>query len=103
MDIFSSVKRQPKLYIVDLSLRSEYKSRRNSKKSELVLMRIEKIPIMLHEGKLPSNNYRKKLIKRLHENYIKKGNFDNSIITITKIENITFSSKLSYRFDYDVD
>lgn len=101
IDIFADIKPQPNLYIADVTVIAHYKAIANSKKVEVITLHLEKTPIVLHEGKFPTDNYRKRFLRRVFDEHIKKGKFETTQIRVAKIENITFSSKLAYKFDYD--
>jgi hypothetical protein len=101
IDIFADIKERPKLYIADVTVSWNNKARANSKKSEKMMMALEKVPIVLLNGKSPTKNMEEKFLKGVHDTHIKKGDFSRMNLRIATVENIVFSSKLAYNFDYN--
>ena len=98
IDIFSDIKPQPKLYIADVKISVSYKVR---SKMETVNLNLKKIPIVLLNGKHPTNVSRIDFFRRLYDIHIKKGKFEKTTMKIISIENTKFSSNLAYEFNYD--
>ena len=103
IDIFEDYKEQPNLYIADVTVVAGYKPRANSRKIESSTIVMKKVPIVLLNGEFPTNNSRNKFLRRVFEKHIGRGSFENTNMRTTNISNVTFSSKLAYKFNYDVD
>ena len=98
-DIFSE-RPQPKIYVADVGISFEYRPRKNSKQFELHKIKLEKVPVVLYDGKFPTDKTRKNFMRRAFENH-GKGKFENSNMKILGIKNIKYLSDLAYKFDYD--
>jgi hypothetical protein len=104
IDIFADIKTQPKLYIADVTVTGSYKARANSKKVDKIMILLGKVPIVLaDDGLPPTKSMEQKFLSRVYDNHIKKGDFSRMNLRIVAIENITFSSKLAYNFDYNIN
>jgi hypothetical protein len=101
IDIFADIKPQPKLYIADVHIVGTYKARANSKKEELISVNLDRSPIVLVDGKVPTKRYETAFLKRVYNEHIKKGDFERMNLRIKSIDNPFFSSNLAYNFDYD--
>lgn len=101
-DIFNEPE-QPNLYIADITVAIKIPSRLKKIKYEELTVRLNRHPIVLINGVMPSINMEKRFFKSIHRNNIKKGEFEKMIFKITKIDNIKFSSKLMYKFDFSVN
>ena len=99
---FEIEEEEPKLYIADVTVRYNIKGEKKVVANKTVLRytlkTFTKMPIILLNGNPPSNGYRKKLI----ESYKSKVKSDvGESLSIEKIDNIKFSSKLNYKFDFN--
>lgn len=101
IDLFEDVKPQPAIYIADVTVAFNFKPRKNSKKVERHSVTLEKIPIVLTDGKFPTKKKEASFMKRVFDKH-GKGSFENSAIRLVKLENCKFSSWLAYDFDYNV-
>lgn len=101
-DIFEE-KPQPKLYIADMVL--EYSTKKITKKQVIrnkTLVKLNKQPVVLIDGALPTSNYQKRFFKKVFEKSGISGNFDLVEYRIVSITNMKLSSNLSYKFDYAI-
>lgn len=98
IDIFEDIKPEPKLYIANVKLKIKYRPNAKSKKIEVTELILDKIPIVLSDGKIPNKEYKDSFIHRVYNNYIKKGTFNKMEIDIVSISNMKFSSNLAYDF-----
>jgi len=101
-DIFEE-KPQPKLYIADMIV--EFCTKKITKKQVIrnkTLVRLDKQPVLLVDGALPTSNYQRKFFKKIFEKKGISGNFDLVEYRIVSISNSILSSNLSYKFDYDM-
>ena len=101
-DIFEE-KPQPKLYIADMVL--EYSTKKVTKKQVIrnkTLVKLDKHPVLLVDGKLPTANYYKRFFKKIFEKSAISGNFDVVEYRVVSIDNVKLSSNLSYKFDYAI-
>lgn len=97
---FSLEDPEPMLFIADITIRYEQKSQpkivKNKRIYDVGFRTVEKYPVILLNNKPPSENYRSRLINSLSR-FISQ--FREGTVTIHKIENIKFSSKLQYKFN----
>jgi hypothetical protein len=100
IDIFEE-RQQPKLYIADVVVKAIIPINKNSKKVNTFVYKLNRIPIILVDNKIPSRSQYDRLFKGIFNKYIKRGDFNNIKFTVVSIENIKFSSKLNYIFEYD--
>jgi hypothetical protein len=61
------------------------------------------IPILLKEGKIPTERQKRKLFKKFHTKFKVKENVSRFEITSINIRNIKFSSKIQWKFNYELD
>lgn len=101
-DIFNEPE-QPKLYIADITVIFKTPSRAKNVKYEESKIRLTNHPIVLLNGVIPSFNMEKRFFRFIHNNHIKKGEFEKIIFKIDNIENLRFSSNLMYKFDFSVN
>jgi hypothetical protein len=101
-DIFNEPE-QPKLYIADITVLVRIPSRFKNVKYEERKINLTNHPIVLINGVMPSLNMEKRFFRSVHNNYVKKGDFDKIIFKISKIDNLKFSSNLMYKFDFSVN
>lgn len=101
-DIFNEPE-QPNLYIADVTVSVRIPSRSKNIKYEERKIKLMNQPIVLLNGIMPSINMERRFFKNVHSNYIKKGEFEKMIFRIFSIENVRFSSKLMYKFDFSVN
>jgi hypothetical protein len=101
MDIFADFKPQPKLYIADVTVSFDFKTRKNSKTLEKNTITLEKIPIVLNGKEFPTKRTEHNFMKRVFSRH-GKGSFENANMRLVKIENCKLTSKLAYKFDYNV-
>jgi hypothetical protein len=87
--------------VADVVITSVYTPRKNSKKTEQQTIRLEKVPVVLHEGKFPTKKMEKKFMRRVFDNHIKTGDFNKTTFKVKEIKNIKLLSGLAYKFDYD--
>lgn len=100
IDIFSKPE-QPKLYIADIIISAMIPTRAKKKKEyDKIILKIEKYPMVLVNGQIPTERIKQSLFKKIFDNYINKGEYDKIIFKIGDISNIKFSSNLAYEFDY---
>lgn len=100
-DIFEE-KEQPKLYIADMVV--EFCTKKVTKKQVIRnrrAIRLDKQPILLTDGKLPTKNYERRFFKKVFENQKLSGSFDTVEYKVLSIDNAKYSSNISYKFDYD--
>lgn len=101
-DIFEE-KPQPKLYITDMVV--EFMTKKITKKQVIrnkTLVRLDKQPVLLVNGEMPTNNYRRRFFKKVFEKKALSGNFDLVEYRVVSIGEPKFSSNLSYKFDYAI-
>lgn len=103
IDIF----KQPKLYIADIEIKYKRtstpprKGRHNKKimvyeKAIELKLVLEKQPVLLLDGELPSKRYKEEFLKRFENRY--QGKFEELTFDI-KIIKSTFSSNINYPFN----
>lgn len=94
----------PKLYLADIIIQYALKGKGIMVKGKTIdIMAFKKIcdyPITLLQNKPPTRVSEAKAISKL-ESYISTG-FKEGSVKIYKIENIRFSSELSYKFDFNI-
>jgi hypothetical protein len=93
----------PKLYIADIHISVKIPTR--SKKNKEYFTRnfmLEKYPITLLDGKIPTKRIADRLNSHIYEKHIKSGDMSNMIFKLESISNIRFSSNLAYKFDYSI-
>ena len=100
IDIFNE-REEPKLYIADVVVKAIIPISKNSKKVNNLVYKLNRIPIILVDNKIPSKSQYERLYKSIYNKYIRKGDYNNIRFTLVSIENIKFSSKLNYVFEYD--
>lgn len=61
---------------------------------------MEKIPILLLDGKIPTKVQEQKLFRKFYEKFYIKEKFDKVKFANIKIYNAQFSSKIQWKFDY---
>lgn len=97
IDIFAI--QNPELFISDVEviITERKKASRETFKTTLGVV---KIPILLLDGKLPSEKYKEKIKKKVYQmcNYKENANVQNVEI---KVYNAQFSSKIQYNFSFD--
>ena len=99
-DIFEE-KEQPKLYIADMVV--EFCTKKVTKKQVIRtrrMIRLDKQPLLLVDGNLPTKNYERRFFKKIFEKQGISGSFDAVEYKVLSINNPKLSSKLSYKFDY---
>jgi hypothetical protein len=101
IDIFADVKPRPKLYIADVTVRFNYRPRKNSKKVEQHIVNLYQVPIVLADGKFPTKTMEDSFMKKVFRVH-GKGKFEESNIRLEKLNNCKFSSELAYKFNYDI-
>ena len=103
-DIFADRERkQPELYIADLEVQVTIPGRARTSKPTIRKVKLPNSPIVLANGKFPTSNSEATFFKKIHSTHIGRGDFANLKFKITKMDNVRFSSKLMYKFDYDRD
>lgn len=100
IDIFADIKPNPKLYIADVTVKFNYRPRKNSKTIEQYKVNLYQVPIVLNDGNFPTKKTKNTFMKRVFITH-GKGKFQESNIRLEKIENCRFSSELAYEFNYD--
>lgn len=99
-DLFEE-KEQPGLYIADIIVKVQIPTRsKKVRKYDITFIKLHKQPVVLLNGKFPTENVKNYFIRTVYDRHINKGDFSKIIFTIQSIENIKFSSKLAYYFDY---
>ena len=100
-DIFSEEK--PCLYIADITIKALIPVNVRSKKIDSRIIFLQKYPIVLLNGeKFPTERTKNKFLHKVFLRDIGKGDFDRIIFKIEKIENVKFSSKLMYDFNFNI-
>jgi hypothetical protein len=103
-DIFADRERkQPELYIADIEVHVTIPGRAKTSKPTIRKVKLPNNPIVLTNGKFPTSNSETTFFRKIHSTYIVRGDFANLKFKITKMDNLRFSSKLMYKFDYDKD
>jgi len=100
-DIFDE-KPQPKLYIADIHI--GVITRKKTKKQVLtsVINIISRnTSIVLLDNNFPTKKSENIFFKKIFDKYIDKGDINNVSFKIEKMDNIKFSSNLSYKFNYN--
>lgn len=100
IDIFE-IREEPKLYIADVVVKAIIPISKSSKKVNNLVYKLNRIPIILLNNKIPSKSQYERLYKSIYNKYIRKGDYNNIRFTLVSIDNIKFSSKLNYVFEYD--
>jgi hypothetical protein len=99
---FEIKEEEPKLYIADVTvkfnIKGSFKIIDNKTVPIYTFKTFTKVPIILLNGNPPSQGYKNKLIEQYKSRVT--SNVENSL-SIEKIENIKFSSKLGYKFDFN--
>lgn len=101
IDIFDEP--TPKLYIADIHISVRIPTR--SKKNKEYFTRnflLERYPITLLDGKMPTERIANRLNCHIYDKHIKSGDMSNMIFRLENISNIKFSSNLAYKFDYSI-
>lgn len=101
-DIFAE-REQPNLYIADIDVQVIIPGRAKTSKPTIRNIKLHNNPIVLVDGKFPTSLSETKFFRKIHSTYIVRGEFDKIKFKITKMDNVRFSSKLMYKFDYDKD
>ena len=101
-DIFAE-KEPPKLYIADLEVQVTIPGRAKTSKPIIRKVKLPNNPIVLTNGKFPTSNSEATFFRKIHSTHIGRGDFANLKFKIIKMDNVRFSSKLMYKFDYDRD
>lgn len=100
LDLFEE-KEQPGLYIADIIIKVQIPTRsKKVRKYDTTFIKLYKHPVVLLDGKFPTDNVKSHFIRTVYDRHINKGDFSKIIFNIQSIENIKFSSKLAYYFDY---
>jgi hypothetical protein len=100
-DIFSEEK--PCLYIADITIKASIPVNIKSKKIDSRIISLKKYPIVLLNGeKFPTEKTKRDFLHKIFLRYILKGDFERVVFKIEKIENIKFSSKLMYDFNFNI-
>lgn len=98
-DIFEE-KPQPKIYCADVTINVKIPQRGKEKKYESKNIKLYKIPLVMHDGDIATDIQKKMLFKKVHENEIGKGKYEDMIFSIVSIDSIKYMSNLSYKFNY---
>ncbi len=98
-DIFEE-KPQPKIYCADVTISVKIPQRGKQKKYDSKTIKLYKIPLVMNDGDIATDHQKKVLFKKVHENEIGKGKYEDMIFSIVSIDNIKYMSNLSYKFDY---
>ena len=77
-----------------------YRHRKNSKTAYTNTITVNRVPIVLNNGKFPTKRTEEVFLKRVFKKF-GRGKFDQSNIKIVRIDNIKHSSKLAYKFDHN--
>jgi hypothetical protein len=85
----------PELFIADVEV-----SVTLSTKHKTTLC-MEKIPILLLDGKIPTKAQEQKLFKKFYSKFHIKEKFDKIKFSNVRIYNVKFSSKIQYDFKFD--
>ncbi len=106
IDIFAPIK--PDIYIADISV--EYlvllpngKIHQKDKDKKPYTVSMERVPILLLNGKLPTKNYERKILMRFYKKANIKEDFNRIMFREIKIVNAKFSSKIQRHFDITKD
>lgn len=101
-DIFAE-KQNPKLYIVDVTIKYALKGKGVIVKGRTTdlfsFKKIHDYPMLLINDKPPNKNYENSLIERLTA-YLSVG-FKPNTVVIHSISNIRFSSNINYKFNFN--
>ena len=65
IDIFADIKPNPKLYIADVTLKFNYRPRKNSKTIEQYKVNLYQVPIVLNDGRFPTKETENSFMKRI--------------------------------------
>ena len=93
IDIFD----EPKLYVADITIEFLVKTKQ-AKKHVKMTKKFFKHPIILLNNKPATENCEKRFMKLIYDK-ITSSHLPDSL-KITNIENVKFSSKLAYKFDF---
>jgi hypothetical protein len=97
-DFFAKVE-VPKLYICDIILMHTVVVR--GKRTTTNLIEVKNQPLTLLDGKMPTENYKKRILRKMFNTHISKGDFSKEYPNMDiKVKNSVFSSNLSYKFDF---
>ncbi len=94
IDIFEE---EPMIYCADVEVSALIPIR--GKKFEKKILKMEKEPVTLLNGKIPSEKIKKRLFGRVYSNHINKSEFEKITFKVEKIYNVKFLSKLCYKFN----
>lgn len=101
-DIFTE-KENPKLYIVDVTIKYALKGKGVIVKGRTTdlfsFKKIHDYPMLLLNDKTPSKNYEDSLIERL-TTHLSVG-FKPNTVTLQSVSNIRFSSNINYKFNFN--
>lgn len=101
-DIFEE-KPQPKIYCADVTVRAKIPQRGKNKGYDIRIFRLNKQPLLMHDGKIASNRQSTKLFTKIFDEYIHRGDYSNVIFEIISYDNVKFLSNICYHFDYDLN
>ena len=99
IDIFQEQK-PPMLYIADLSIEVLIpRVTKKSKSFDVKKINLEKHPVVLRDGFFPNKKVETNFYKRVYNNHINKGKFEDMIFKVIAIRNVKFSSKIAWNVD----
>lgn len=98
-DIFEK-KEKPKIYCCNIIIEAKIPARGKQKKYDTRIFRLEKISLVMNDGDIATENQKKRLFRKIFDEYIHKGEFVNVMFSIKKIDVLSFMSNVSYEFDY---
>ena len=101
-DIFEE-KPQPKIYCVDITIRAKIPYRGKKKEYEVRTIKLNKQPLLMHDGKIATDVQSTRLFTKIFDEYIHRGDYNNVIFEIVSYENVKFLSNICYHFDYDLN
>jgi hypothetical protein len=93
---------EPKLYIADIVINVDIPTRSKKVKYERRTVKVERYPIILLNGSMPTRKTERSFFYRIYSKYISRGDFETIRFGIDSIKNIKFSSNLMYKFDLNV-
>jgi hypothetical protein len=100
----------PDLFIADVDIEFVLLLSNGRKPVERIKLRqsttklaMTQIPILLKDGKIPTERQKRKLFLKFHTKFKIKENISRLELTSINIKNIKFSSKIQWKFNYETD